>query len=180
MSRNKPAGRSGGRSKGGVSSQKNRRGTAPRRVGSILEEYLARHPRMRYEVKSKEAVSRWPILVDEYARLHTEAVMVKDRVLFVHTDSSALASELTLKEEEYRNRLNRDLNMELVRKIVFKSGRVSTHGRHASSLQDVPSHLTAEHVKKIEEAVQHLDEEELREVMRRLLREMAERGRKRR
>jgi DNA-binding FadR family transcriptional regulator len=67
-----------------------------------------------------------------------------------------------------------------VRKIVFKSGRVSTHGRHASSLQDVPSHLTAEHVKKIEEAVQHLDEEELREVMRRLLREMAERGRKRR
>jgi hypothetical protein len=106
--------------------------------------------------------------------------MVKDRVLFVRADSSALASELTLKEEEHRNRLNRALNMELVRKIVFKSGRVSPPGRHASSLQEIPSHLTAEHVKKIEAAVQNLDEEELREIMRRLLREMAERGRKRR
>jgi hypothetical protein len=135
---------------------------------------------MRYEVKAKEAVSRWPLVVDEYVQLHTEAVMVKDRVLFVHTDSSALASELTLREEEHRNRLNRALNMELVRRIVFKSGRVSSPGRHAPSLRDVPSHLTAEHAKKIEAAVQHLEEEELREVMRRLLREMAERGRKRR
>jgi len=178
VSRKKPAGKRGGY-KGGVPSQKRRRGTNPIRVGSILEEYLARHPRMRYEVKAKEAVSRWPLLVDEYVRLHTEAVVVKDRVLFVHTDSSALASELTLREEEHRNRLNRALNMELVRRIVFKSGRVSSPGRHAPSLRDFPSHLTAEHAKKIEAAVQHLEEEELREVMRRLLREMAERGKKR-
>jgi hypothetical protein len=149
------------------------------RVGNVLEGYLARHPRMQYEVKVKEAVRSWPLLVDEYVRLHTEAIMVKDRMLYVHTDSPALASELTLREKEFRARLNRALNMELLQRIVFRSGRVSPGGQRKETVGDIAPSLTTAHVKKIEAAVQNIREDELREIMKRLLREMAKRGRKR-
>jgi hypothetical protein len=103
---------------------------------------------------------------------------MKDQMLYVHTDSPALASELTLRENEFRNRLNRALNMDLVQKIVFRSGRVSPAVQQKETLKDLAPSLTTAHVKKIEVAVKNIREDELREIMRRLLREIAKRGRK--
>lgn len=149
------------------------------RVGHVLDGYLSSHPRLKYEVKALEAVRIWPDMADEYVRLHTEAVMVKDRILYVHTDSSALASELTLREEEFRGRLNRALKMSLVQRIVFKSGRVA-HGQKKGERDKAPPRpLTAKTLKEIEGTVKNVREQELREVLKRFFKETAMRNERR-
>ena len=155
------------------------KGGSYEKIGHVLDAYLSHHPRMKYEVKSREAVMIWPDIADEYVRLHTEAVMVKDRILYVHTDSSALASELTLREEEFRGRLNRALKMALVQRIVFKSGRV-VHGRkNGEEKKAPPQPLTAKTLKEIEGMVQNVREKELREALKRFLKETAMRNERR-
>jgi hypothetical protein len=169
-------------------------------VGSVLESYISQHPEFQYQVKIREALVAWPKISDEYTAHHTEAVMVKDRILYVNTDSSALASELTLRGSELLKRLNRELGTPLLKRILFKSGRVARrdgakreekeegeggHREKALSTEEekglrwgvAGSRLTARTLKRIDSTVRVIHEEELREILKRFLRVTAQRNR---
>lgn len=169
-------------------------------VGSVLESYISKHPEFQYQVKIREALVAWPKISDEYTARHTEAVMVKDRILYVNTDSSALASELTLRGSELLKRLNRELGTPLLQRILFKSGRVARreeakreekeegeggHREKALSKEEekglrggeAGSRLTARTLKRIDSTVRVIHEEELREILKRFLRGAAQRNR---
>ena len=88
-------------------------------VGSVISDYISRHPEFQYQVKIREALLVWHKISDEYTSRHTEAVLVKDRILYVNTDSSALASELTLRGQELLERLNRKLGAPVLQRILF-------------------------------------------------------------
>ena len=151
-------------------------------VGSVLSDYIARHPEFRYQLKVREALPAWSRISDEYTSRHTEAVMVKDSILYVNTDSSALASELTLRGDELLDRLHRELGGEVLKRIVFKSGRVAGYRKPSpgeekdSGIGGAPPRLTAGVLKRIENAVGVIREEELREAMKRFLRVAAQRN----
>jgi hypothetical protein len=164
-------------------------------VGSVLESYISQHPEFEYQVKIREALVAWPKISDEYTARHTEAVMVKDRILYVNTDSSALASELTLRVSEFLQRLNRELGVPLIQRILFKSGRVGRRGEkeegeggHREKALSIGeekgfrggeagSRLTARTLKRIDSTVRVIHEEELREILKRFLRVTAQRNR---
>ena len=159
-------------------------------VASVLASYISGHPEFRYQVKIREALPAWHRISDEYTARHAEAVMVKDRILYVNTDSSALASELTLRGEELVGRINDELGMPVLQRIVFKSGRVarkddgegqkktSTTGikAHSRGMDEAPR-LSAGMLKRIDSTVKVIEEEELREIMKRFLRAAARRSR---
>jgi predicted nucleic acid-binding Zn ribbon protein len=161
-------------------------------VGRVLTDYIEKHPEFRYQVKVREALPAWYRIADTYTTRHTEAVMVKDRTLFVNTDSSALASELSLRVNELLKRINRELGTPILEHIVFKSGRVvsgengdtdtasrgETHPRGPGP-GDVPQapRLSAGVMKRIDSMVAAIHEEELREIMRRFLHAAAWRNR---
>ena len=163
----------------------NRRGPSKGRfatVGSVLESYISKHPEFQYQVKIREALVAWPKISDEYTARHTDAVMVKDRILYVNTDSSALASELTLRGSELLKRLNRELGTPLLQRIRFKSGRVASREepkREEKGLRggEAGSRLTARTLKRIDSTVRVIHEEELREILKRFLRGAAQRNR---
>jgi hypothetical protein len=130
-----------------------------------------------YEVKTREAVRVWPELVDEYVRRHTQAVLVRDRVLYVHTDSSTLAAELTMREKKLREGLNRALKTPIIGRILFKAGHVAAPEggeRYDTPPNSVPTMKT---LNKIDATVKDVHDEELRETLRRLLKSVASRRR---
>ena len=160
-------------------------------VRSVLEGYISRYPELQYQLKIREALRIWPAITDEYTDRHTKAVMIKDRTMYVNTDSSALAAELTLPEGELLERLNRKLGIPLLHRILFKSGHVSrkeeSHGDSEISGDGEESHpekgftrLTARTLKLINSTVSVIDEEELRSTLKRFLRVIAQRGRDKR
>ncbi len=184
--------------KRGSRTGKPRSSTSIHTVRSVLEGYISRYPELQYQVKIREALRIWPAITDEYTERHTEAVMIKDRTMYVNTDSSALAAELTLREGELLERLNRELGISLLHRILFKSGRVSRkeesqggnagmHGDSGSSEdgEEAPpekgfTRLTARTLKLIDSTVGVIDEEELRSTLKRFLRVIAQRGRDKR
>jgi hypothetical protein len=162
-------------------------------VGSVLSRYISQHPELRHQIKIREALVAWPKISDEYTARHTEAVMVKDRILYVNTDSSALASELTLRGSELLKRLNRELGTPLIQRILFKSGRISHMEEDKRDEREEQkgeqrerklareeekgfpviregSQLTAGTLKRIDNTVSVIHEEELREILKRFLR----------
>jgi hypothetical protein len=185
------------RSKGGKKSSpkgKPLSKTSIHTVRSVLEGYISRYPELQYQVKIREALRIWPSITDDYTNRHTDAVMIKDRTMYVNADSSALATELTLREEELLDRLNRELGIPLLRHIHFKSGHVSrkeeSHedsaglhgfGEVSGEREEAPpgkesSRLTARTLKRIDSMVSVIDEEELRSALKRFLRVIAQRG----
>jgi predicted nucleic acid-binding Zn ribbon protein len=151
-------------------------------VGSVLSDYIAGHPEFRYQLKVREALPAWSRISDEYTSRHTEAVMVKDSILYVNTDSSALASELTLRGDELLDRLHRELGTKVLKRIVFKSGRVAGYRKPSpgeeknAGKSDAAPRLTAGVLKRIENTVGVIREEELRDAMKRFLRVAAQRS----
>ena len=151
-------------------------------VGSVLSDYIARHPEFRYQLKVREALPAWSRISDEYTSRHTEAVMVKDGILYVNTDSSALASELTLRGDELLDRLHRELGTRVLKRIVFKSGRIAGYRKPSPGEGKDPGgkgaapRLSAGVLKRIENTVGVIREEELREAMKRFLRIAAQRN----
>jgi hypothetical protein len=165
-----------GRTAGAGSAYKGRYAT----VGSVLSEFIAGHPEFRYQVKVREALPAWHRISDDYVVRHTEAVKVKDRTLYVNTDSSALASELTLRGKELLEQMNRTLGTPILERIVFKSGQVARKngGEEADARGiQVSSRLSAGTLKRIDSAAGVIREEELREIMKRFLRVAAQRSR---
>jgi len=151
-------------------------------VGSVLSAYIARHPEFRYQLKVREALTAWSRISDEYTSRHTEAVMVKDSILYINTDSSALASELTLRGDELLDRLHRELGGEVLKRIVFKSGRVAGYRKSSPGDEKDPGEkgaaprLTAGVLKRIENTVGVIREGDLRDAMKRFLRVAAQRS----
>ncbi len=93
-------------------------------IREILESWLKNNRTVAYRIKTEQAVLFWERITDEYVSAHSTAVSIKEGTLVVNTDSSALANELAMRENELRDELNRSLNGPFVKKIVFRSGFV--------------------------------------------------------
>jgi hypothetical protein len=134
-----------------------------------LESYFERNKKLAHGIKSVDAVRRWEKIVEEYVGAHTRATTFKDRVLFVNTDSSALANELTLREKELLNAINKALGSPLVKKIVFKAGFLGKKNTQKELIDKTDKKLSIRTMHKIDRMVNDIKEEELRSVLRRLL-----------
>jgi len=150
-----------------------KRDTKPTPVRYILENILSRNKHLRYEVKVREALYRWNDVTEEYVKNHTKAVYVKNRILYVNTESSVLANELSLREKEYIEKLNAKVGIQIIKKIVFKSGNTIQERKNEKNILKASPHLSINVLKKIDASVAHIREEELREIFRRFLRTTA-------
>ncbi len=151
-----------------------KRDNKPTPIRYIIENILSGNERLRYEVKVREALYRWSDITEEYVKAHTKAVYVKNRTLFVNTESSVLANELSLREKEYIEKLNAEAGIQVIKKIVFKSGPTIHKRQNTKDTVEARPRLSMNVLKKIEVSVSHIKEGELREIFRRFLRTTAE------
>ena len=144
----------------------------PRRIYSIketLEEFLSKNKELRYKIKSQEALTAWNRVVDSYVNEHAKTSLIKDGILFVNTDSAALANELSLREESLRIALNGVLDAPVVKKIVFKSGFIKKTNKIKTIKKINNKNITLKTLNRIDETIRQVDDDGLRFILRKFL-----------
>jgi hypothetical protein len=144
-------------------------------IREVLNEYLSKNRPLAYRIKSFQAIEMWETVVDASIHSHSAAVTLNDGVLFVNTDSAPLANELSLREHELREKLNGKLVFPVVKKIVFKSGYIPKNKAGGNKKNTKKKNITLSTIKRIEETVKSVKEDDLREILRRFLLEAARR-----
>jgi hypothetical protein len=156
-------------------------------IREVLDAWLEEHRGIGYSIKTAEALAAWGRLSESYITAHSEAVSIKDGELLVKTDSPALANELSLREDEFKDFLNSDLGEAVVKKIIFRSGFVQKSkgkGPPRSRVGGVGGvvggerKLSVETLNRVDSIVGPVKQEELKEVLRRLFLSSAKRGKK--
>ena len=146
-------------------------------VREVLESWLQKNRKIGYRIKTGEALTLWSRINDKYVSAHTDAVSIKEGVLIVNTDSSALANELSLKEKEFKDILNRELGEGIVAKIVFRSGFVRKKQDSKGPGTKRGKKLSMETLRRVDNLVESVRQHELREVLKRLFISSAKSGR---
>lgn len=150
-------------------------------IHEVLDAWLEKHRGIGYRIKAAEALAVWGRLSERYVTAHSEAVSIKDGELLVKTDSPALANELSLREDEFKDFLNSELGEAVVKKIIFRSGFVQkSKGKEPPRRRGGGGEkkLSVETLNRVDSIVGPVKQEELKEVLRRLFLSSAKRGNK--
>ena len=131
-----------------------------------LEDFLSKNKELRYRIKSQEALTAWESVVDPYVNEHAKTSLIKDGILFVSTDSAALANELSMREETLRVHINDVLKTPVVKKIVFKSGFIKKTNKIKNIKKINNSKITLKTLNLIDETIREVDEDGLRFILR--------------
>ena len=155
-----------------------KRDTRTYSIREVLNEWLSKNRKVGYRIKEARSIALWETIPDEYVKSHSSAKVIKEGILTVHTDSPVLANELSLRERELRDLLNGKLGEQLVKKIVFKPGYVHTDTDEKNRDAKTVRKIGIDTLKKVDDTVESVNQEEIREVLRRLFISSAERGRR--
>jgi len=157
------------------------------RIGRVLDELLHKMG-VAKAVKGHLAIRAWPEVVGDVLSRHTKAVAVRNRKLVVLTDSPAWAQELSMQRREWLEGLRSVLGDEhVIDDILFRTGTVDRRearvapppqpagGWCGAGLPD--SWLTAEDERWIEEMASSIEDAELRQRWKNVLKEEKKRYR---
>ena len=88
-------------------------------IGEVLREYIdAMH--IRRKLKESRLEKQWEELLGKNAASLTSKLYIKDRVLYVHLNSSVLRNELLMMRETLIKRINEKAGEELITKIILR------------------------------------------------------------
>lgn len=94
-------------------------------VSEILGDIIGDKPKLSRAIEEAGAAGFWDKAIDPRGVKHSEAVKVKDGVLYVNVDSPVWAQEFSLRKKEIIDKLNALSNdRELIKDIKFKTGKV--------------------------------------------------------
>ena len=146
------------------------------RIRDVLDLYLSKNEYIAYRIKSQEALKAWDTVVDNYIKQHTKTVFIKNKTLFIRTDSTVLANELSLREKELVDKLNSVLRTPLISRVKFKTGVIRKKDRKRESNAAKPKEITLKTINNIDRMVQDINEDELRFIMKKFLISLAMRN----
>ena len=98
------------------------RAKGPYGVGSLISEML-RGMKIETQVKEQTCVLVWDEVVGEQVASAAQPEFIRDGTLYVAAKSSVWANELTFYKQGIIEKLNRRAGGNVVKEIVFKSGR---------------------------------------------------------
>lgn len=146
------------------------------RIRDVLDLYLSKNKYIAYRVKSQEALKAWDTVVDNYIKQHTKTIFIKNKTLFIRTDSTVLANELSLREKELVDKLNSVLRIPLISRVKFKTGDIRKKDRKRESKTAKPKEITLKTINNIDRMVQDINEDDLRFIMKKFLISLAMRN----
>jgi predicted nucleic acid-binding Zn ribbon protein len=88
-------------------------------LGSAIKEFLhAYHLEEKYN--ETRLVHSWEKVVGKMVAMHTKDLHIRNKILFIRTDSAALRNELSYARESIVKSLNDEANALVIEDIVFK------------------------------------------------------------
>lgn len=91
----------------------------PQPLGDILDNVLNRL-NVGGKIDEARVVEAWAMLAGPQINKVTESVWMKGPRLFVKIRSAAWRQELHLQRQQWRDRLNEELEQELIQEVVFR------------------------------------------------------------
>jgi predicted nucleic acid-binding Zn ribbon protein len=88
-------------------------------IAEVLHEYIDAL-KIRRKLKESRIEKQWAELLGQKAASLTKKIYVKDRILYVHLNSSALSNEILMMRETLIKRINEKAGEELITKIVLR------------------------------------------------------------
>ena len=140
----------------------------PVKIGEVLKDLLKKNRYLSYRVNVDKAIELWNKQEDKTVKGKTKAVGFKNGTLIVHVNSPVLANELSLKERFFIRKINRELGLEIIKKIHFKSGFIK-NDRRIEENYEVDLKPSIRVIKKAEEIVNRIKDEELKESLKNLI-----------
>jgi len=138
-------------------------------IKDVIEKYLRDNKNIGINVKLQNALKLWTEISDDYTKNHTKAVLVKNKLLFVNTDSTVLSNELALRETELLSKLNKKLRANAIKRIVFKSGITRKEKDITIDSIDTERNISLKEIKHAEAIVKSIKDDELKQSLKRLI-----------
>ena len=88
-------------------------------LGSAIKEFLHAY-RLEEKFNQTKLLHSWEKVVGKMVAMHTKDLYIRNKILFVGIDSSALRNELSYAREKIVKSLNEEVNEEVIEDIVFK------------------------------------------------------------
>jgi predicted nucleic acid-binding Zn ribbon protein len=88
-------------------------------LGSAIKEFLQAY-RLEEKFNQTKLLHSWEKVVGKMVAMHTKDLHIRNKVLFVRIDSSALRNELNYAREEIIKSLNEEANADVIEDVVFK------------------------------------------------------------
>ena len=88
-------------------------------IKSVIREYIEALGHKR-KLKEVSVVSSWNKLMGTMIANHTKQIYIKNKVLYVHLDSSVLRNELMMQKEKVIEHINDYAGDKIVEKVVFR------------------------------------------------------------
>lgn len=85
----------------------------------VIQEYLEAL-KMNSKLKEVGVVNSWERVVGKTIARATKDIYIRDRVLYVHVNSSVVRNELDMIKEPLKDRLNEDAKADVIDAIVLK------------------------------------------------------------
>lgn len=142
-------------------------------IDDLLEQTL-KNLGISKKVKKTQVINTWPRVIGEEIKEHTEAKYFDRGTLFVNVDNSSWAHQLLFMKQNLINKINEKLKEELLHEIRFKVGHVAdeNHDFFAQSESQVKKEaLTEEEKYDLEQTVNCIDDDNLRNKFLNLLKE---------
>jgi predicted nucleic acid-binding Zn ribbon protein len=92
------------------------------RLDELLHRFLKESP-LRRGLDEQDVLASWPEIVGPEIARHSEAIALKDGVLWVRAEGSVWAQELSLLKPRIQQRLEEKLGAGSVRDVRFHTGR---------------------------------------------------------
>jgi predicted nucleic acid-binding Zn ribbon protein len=86
---------------------------------SVIREYIEALGHKR-KLKEVSIVSSWEKLMGKMISNHTKQIYIKNKVLYVHLDSSVLRNELMMQKEKVIDHINDYAGDKIVERVVFR------------------------------------------------------------
>ena len=90
-----------------------------RPLKDVILEILKKY-RLQDHLEETRLIGDWEKVAGKMIASHTSGLQVRDGVLFVKVDSSALRQELQYRKEKLIDLLNKNAGKVLIREIVFR------------------------------------------------------------
>jgi predicted nucleic acid-binding Zn ribbon protein len=91
----------------------------PRPLGEVLEEVIDELG-VQKEIDEARVVDTWAAVASDKMNSVTESAWMNDSTLYVKITSAAWRQELHMNRRKWRDRLNGELDAEIVDEIVFR------------------------------------------------------------
>jgi predicted nucleic acid-binding Zn ribbon protein len=88
-------------------------------LAEAIEDYI-KEMNLGPKLKEISLIDSWETMVGKAISSRTSKVYIKDKVLFVHLNSSVVRNELMMIREALKEKLNNQAGEEVIKEIVLK------------------------------------------------------------